>query len=219
MDTKHVFVTGGTGYIGRRLIPELLRRGHEVRALVRPGSERMLPRGCSPVLGDARNRMTFVHHVSPGDTFVQLAAPPRAGPAPAKGGCAADLVPVREAVAAATVAGARHFVYLSVARPAPVLHAYQETRARGEELVRRTGLDATLVRPWYVVGPGHRWPVCLLPAFWLLEKLPPTCETARRLGLVTLGEMVGALVRAVEEPPHGVRVFTVEDIRRAAAEA
>jgi nucleoside-diphosphate-sugar epimerase len=32
----HVFVTGGTGYIGRRLIPTLLARGHNVRALGMP---------------------------------------------------------------------------------------------------------------------------------------------------------------------------------------
>jgi GNAT superfamily N-acetyltransferase len=40
-----VFVTGGTGYIGRPLVAELLRRGHSVRALVRPGSGGRLPDG------------------------------------------------------------------------------------------------------------------------------------------------------------------------------
>ena len=48
-----VFVAGGTGYIGRPFISELLRRGHAVRALVRPGSENRLPAGAAPVLGDA----------------------------------------------------------------------------------------------------------------------------------------------------------------------
>ena len=37
--SQRVFVTGGTGYIGSRLIPILAQRGHEVMALVRPGSE------------------------------------------------------------------------------------------------------------------------------------------------------------------------------------
>jgi nucleoside-diphosphate-sugar epimerase len=35
MQARDVFVTGGTGYIGQRLIPELLARGHRVRALAR----------------------------------------------------------------------------------------------------------------------------------------------------------------------------------------
>ena len=41
-----VFITGGTGYVGRPLINLLLGRGHAVRALVRPGSEKKLPPGC-----------------------------------------------------------------------------------------------------------------------------------------------------------------------------
>ena len=44
-----VFLTGGTGYMGQRLIPTLMARGHRVRALVRPGSERKLPDGATPI--------------------------------------------------------------------------------------------------------------------------------------------------------------------------
>lgn len=36
-ERRSVFVAGGTGYIGRRLISRLLDRGHEVRALIRSG--------------------------------------------------------------------------------------------------------------------------------------------------------------------------------------
>jgi NAD(P)-dependent dehydrogenase (short-subunit alcohol dehydrogenase family) len=40
MTEKHsIYVTGGTGYIGRRLIPLLAKRGHMVKAVVRAGSE------------------------------------------------------------------------------------------------------------------------------------------------------------------------------------
>ena len=51
--SRCVFIAGGTGYMGQKLIPRLLERGHAVRALVRPGSERKLPAGSGPVLGDA----------------------------------------------------------------------------------------------------------------------------------------------------------------------
>ena len=33
-------------------------------------------------------------------------------------------------------------------------------------------LHATILRPWYVLGPGRRWPVMLLPAYWLMGLLP-----------------------------------------------
>ena len=46
-------------------------------------------------------------------------------------------------------------------------------RSEGEALIRAAGLNATILRPWYVLGPGHRWPVVLIPAYWLAERLPP----------------------------------------------
>src|ERR1700733_16106387 len=77
-----VFITGGTGYIGRRLIPKLLQRGHQVRALVRPGSEDKLPPRCEAVLGNALDRSSYAFQIAPADTFVQLVGV--AHPSPAK---------------------------------------------------------------------------------------------------------------------------------------
>jgi nucleoside-diphosphate-sugar epimerase len=54
-----VFVTGGTGYMGRALISALLARGYRVTALVRPGSEGKLPLGCASVAGSALDAATF----------------------------------------------------------------------------------------------------------------------------------------------------------------
>jgi nucleoside-diphosphate-sugar epimerase len=74
---------------------------------------------------------------------------------------------------------------------------------------------ATVLRPWYVLGPGHRWPYLLMPLFGLLKRLPRTRETARRLGFVTLRQMLAALVEAVENPPEsGIRIVTAEEIAR-----
>jgi uncharacterized protein YbjT (DUF2867 family) len=69
---RSVFISGGTGYMGRRLIPRLLERGHQVRALVRSGSEKNLSPGCTPVLGNALDETSYAKQVAPSDTFVQL---------------------------------------------------------------------------------------------------------------------------------------------------
>ncbi|MBI4540179.1 MAG: hypothetical protein HY704_11795 [Gemmatimonadetes bacterium] len=58
-------------------------------------------------------------------------------------------------------------------------------------------------------------PYVLVPAYWLLERLPAMRAGARRLGLVTLEQMVRALSAAVEHPPRGVRILSVPDIRAA----
>ena len=121
---------------------------------------------------------------------------------------------LRAAVEAAQFAQVRHFVYVSVAHPAPAMQAYIAVRMEGEALIRSAGLNATILRPWYVLGPGHWWPVVLLPAYWIMERIPGTRESARRLGLVRLRQMTGALADAVDHPCEGVRVIEVPEIGR-----
>src|SRR5512137_1356681 len=52
------FVTGASGFIGANLVRELAARGHRVKALLRPGSDRRGLRGaeCEPVTGDVGDR-------------------------------------------------------------------------------------------------------------------------------------------------------------------
>lgn len=219
MTGRNVFITGGTGYIGQVLIPRLLDRGHTVRALVRRGSEQKLPPGCEAVIGNALDGSTFADQVRPSDTFVQLVGVPHPSPAKAAEFQSIDLVSVRASVSAAARAGVEHFIYISVAQPAPVMKAYQAARAEGERLIRESGMNATIIRPWYVLGPGHRWAYTLIPMYWLLERLPGTRETARRLGLVTLDQMVSAITTAVGSSAEGVRIYGVPSIREAAKPA
>jgi hypothetical protein len=96
-----------------------------------------------------------------------------------------------------------------------MMKAYVVVRSEGESLTRAAELNATILRPWYVLGPGHRWPYALLPIYWLFERLPNTREAARRLGLVTLNQMLIALAHAVENPPFGVRIIDAPEIRQA----
>jgi uncharacterized protein YbjT (DUF2867 family) len=137
-------------------------------------------------------------------------------PSPSKGAefRSIDLQSIRQAVPAAAQSGIRHFVYLSVARPAPIMREYQSVRAEGENLITQTGLNATFIRPWYVLGPGRRWPLALVPLYALARLLPPTREGALRLALVTRDQMVRSLVWAVENPADGIRLLEPQDIRR-----
>ena len=209
-----VFIAGGTGYMGRSLIPRLLAQGHEVRALVRRGSEHKLPRGCVPVLGNALESASFCQQARGADAWVHLIGTPSPAPWKRSQFRAVDLASVRAALEAATGVGIAHFVYVSVAQPAPAMRAYIEVRAECEASIRASGLNATIFRPWYVLGPSHRWPVVLKPFYWLFEQIPPTRDTARRLGLVTLEQMAGALLWAVNNPCRGVRIMEVGEIRR-----
>ena len=210
-----VFVTGGTGYLGRPLIETLLASGHRVLALTRRGSESKVPRGAEIVVGDALKAASFADAVPPGATLVHLVGTPHPGPHKGEQFRSIDLVSVEASAFAARRAPAAHIVYVSVAHPAPAMHAYIAVRKRGEAILRSTGIPATFLRPWYVLGPGHRWPYALVPIYALLRRLPATREGARRLGLVTHAEMIAALATAVSRPPlSGIRVVEVPEIRQ-----
>lgn len=201
--------------MGQRLISLLLQRGHSVHALVRKGSEAKLPSGPTPILGDALDQASFVGQIAPADTFIQLVGVAHPSPSKTEQFRSIDLVSVRASVGAAAETGIKHFIYVSVAQPAPMMKEYIAVRAAGESLINAAKLNATILRPWYVLGPGHRWPYVLIPLYWAFELLPKTRESARRLGLVTLKQMLNALVQAVENPASGIRIVEVPAIREA----
>ena len=212
--TFSAFITGGTGYIGTPLIWALIERGHQVRALVRPGSEKKLPPGSVAVPGNALDASSYAARIQPSHTFVQLVGVSHPKPSKAAEFQSIDRASALGAIAAARHAGVQHFIYLSVAQPAPIMKSYQSVRAECEAALRESGMNVTIVRPWYVLGPGHRWPYVLLPMYWLCQLLPSTRDGARRLGLVTLGQMTQTLASAVENPSIGARFVDVPQIRK-----
>jgi nucleoside-diphosphate-sugar epimerase len=212
-----IFVTGGTGYIGQHLVPVLLARGHRVRVLARQASVDRVPGGATPVVGDALQVDSVAAALRPGDTMIHLVGTPHPTPSKADQFEKVDLLSIRATVSAAKQTGISHLLYLSVAQPAPIMQAYLWVRALGETMIREAGLTATIVRPWYVLGPGRWWPKAIMPLYKIAEMIPATRATAERLGLVTIEQMVNALVYALENPPASGqrRIVDVSGIRRA----
>jgi uncharacterized protein YbjT (DUF2867 family) len=217
METRIVFLSGGTGYLGRPLTELLLANGHEVRVLARKGSEVKVPQGARAIPGNALDASTFEAGARGADTFVHLTGTPHPAPWKENQFRAIDLVSLTASTEAALRVGIRHFVYVSVAHPAPVMRSYIQVRTECEEILARSGMSHTILRPWYVLGPGHWWPWGLKPLYALAERAPKWRAGARRLGLVTQGEMVRALAWATHNPPTRGRVLEVPEIRRSGA--
>jgi uncharacterized protein YbjT (DUF2867 family) len=213
--SRSISITGATGYLGRALSTELLVRGHAVRAIVRHGSAARAAVGVEVREVDVFDAMQLSAALRAGDTLVHLIGTPNPNPRKATEFERVDLASVRVATVAAARAGVAHFLYVSVAQPAPVMQTYVETRRAAEATIVAAGLTATFVRPWYVLGPGHRWPYLLLPFYAVASLLPATRDSARRLGLVTLAQMTRALVAAVETSPEpgSTRIVEVPEIR------
>jgi uncharacterized protein YbjT (DUF2867 family) len=164
-------------------------------------------------IGNALDGSSYRNLLGGADTFIQLVGVAHPGPGKAREFVEIDLKSGLEAVAVAKDAGISHFIYVSVAHPAPAMKAFIDVRTQCETAIAESGLNSTILRPWYVLGPGHRWPCMLIPFYKVAEMLPSTRDSARRLGVVTLAQMVRALAVAVDHPPVGIRVVDVPAIR------
>ena len=94
------------------------------------------------------------------------------------------------------------------------MKGYQSVRGECEEALRATGMNVTIVRRLYALGPGHRWPYVLLPMYLLCERILSTRDGARRLGLVTRARMTQTLLSAVENPSVGGHLNDVPQTRK-----
>ncbi len=149
-----------------------------MHALARAGSAARLPAGVTAVIGDALDAASFAEAIPARATLVHLVGTPHPNPSKAAEFEHVDLASIRAATRAAESARAAQFIYVSVAHPAPVMRAYIAVREQGEALVAATGIPATILRPWYVLGPGHYWPWLLVPFYALGRLLPATREQA-----------------------------------------
>src|SRR5262245_5271831 len=208
-----VFVTGANGFIGRMLSTELIRRGHKVRGLVGSGRESKGVAGSEVVTGDPLDASTYRQHVAGADTFVHLVGVSRPNPFKADQFRRIDLASAKAAIDNASAARVRHFVFVSVAQPAPVMQSYIAVRRQIEMQSGAAGFDATILRPWYVLGPGRQWPLILQPIYWVLDALPPTRAGATRLGLLNDSDMIQTMADAIDRPPSGMRILDVPRIR------
>src|SRR5437867_13322118 len=77
----NICITGGTGYMGQRLIPLLLAQEHRVRVVARESSAGHVPAGAVPVIGDALNEESVAGALQPDDTLIHLVGTPHPNPA------------------------------------------------------------------------------------------------------------------------------------------
>src|SRR5438067_3470293 len=179
---SEIFVTGGSGFIGGRLIERLRRDGHSVRALARSqaAEEKVRARGAEPVRGGLEDP-TAMRGGAQGCEHAFHAAATLGDWGRREDFERGNVQGTRNALKACAEAGVRRFVHVGTEaalmagqplvdvdetvplRPdSPAL--YSSTKARAEQLVReasRDGFETVVVRPRFVWGAGD---TTLLPA-------------------------------------------------------
>jgi nucleoside-diphosphate-sugar epimerase len=187
-----VALTGGTGFIGQRLIAYLVEHGHQVRALTRrPQTE--MP-GVTWVEGDLDHTEALAQLCANCDVIIHMAGV-------IKGLHAADfergnVAGTANILGAATTAGVSRFLHISslVAR-APKLSHYSRSKAAAEDLVRATDLDWTILRPPGVYGPGDRETLALFKA--AKGPLMPVAMGRAKVSWIYVDDLCAAISAAI----------------------
>ena len=147
-----VAVTGGTGFVGARLIAALRAAGHDVRALTRrPQVDADQLRW---VAGSLEDHAALDRLVEGAEALIHVAGVINADQAGFEAGNVQGTAAVLTASKAAKIA---RFVHVSsLAAREPDLSRYGNSKARSEALVRDSGLDFAITRPPAVYGPGDK---------------------------------------------------------------
>lgn len=170
-----VFVTGGSGFVGRELLKELRKRGIAARSLARSESARATVSrlGAEPVAGDLDDEAALALGMTGCDTVVHAAAYVKDS-GPMAEYVQANVEGTRRVLQAARASGVRRFVHVGteavLADGAPIVRAteqtpypahpvgpYPITKGEAERLVRAAsapGFDAMVVRPRFIWGKG-----------------------------------------------------------------
>lgn len=200
---KRIFVTGGTGFVGRYLVPHLKSRGYDVSSCGRPGKDLVID-GFDAVVhlaGIAHRVATESEYEAVNDTTAELISKSRES-------------------------GVSHFVLMSSiaaqsnaisaealtedSRPNPV-SAYGKAKLAAEKLVSDSGIPFTILRPVAIVGEGAKGNPGLLQ---MLARLPvpvPLGRVRAKRSIVAIEQVVSAVSTVLFNKDAFDHTFIVAD--------
>ncbi len=208
-----VLVTGGTGLVAAALLPELQRRGHEVRIASR----------------HARAWAERLEHVGVHVEAVDVDVTEEGGTLGAAEGCDAvvhlvglmdsegsdaryyevNTAGTRQVVEEATRAGLRRFVHVSTLGAERGSSAYHVSKLRSETVVSDFEGAWTVLRPGMVIGPRDQTTTLLLRMLRLAPFVPLVHDGRRPLQPIWHEDLGRAIAATLEREDLASRVLPV----------
>lgn len=205
--TSPILVTGGTGALGRHVVPRLREAGCDVRVLSRESHE--VKDGIEYATGDLLKGQGIEPAVDGVETILHLAGGPKG-----------DDEAARNLVKAASRAGVRHLIYISVIGADRVPLGYFRQKLAAEQAVSESGIPWTTLRAAQfqdlllkVTRSMSKLPVIPVPGGVRFQPVDAG-EVAARLLELTLGGPVGPVPELA-----GPKVYDMADLIRGCLKA
>ena len=225
----NVFIAGGSGAIGRLLVPLLVKDGHNVVALTRSadGEAQLAQMGAVAVVGDVYDEARLARFVAESQAEVvihQLTAFNAKQGDPYAETIRVRIDGTRSLIAAARAAGARRFIAQSISfmcSPSgsgltdeetplyldspPAVRALAEAVASLERQTMDCGMSGTVLRYGWFYGPGTSYdPQGAIPTAIRKGTMPIVGEGAGTYSFINLQDAAAATVHALAHEASGI---------------
>lgn len=207
---QRVFVTGGTGFVGKAVIRALLAHGFTVRCLVRPGSEADLKgfEGIERVPGDVLIPKGLEASMEGCVALIHLVGIIREWPGWGVTFERLHSLATANMVKAAEAAEVSRFIHMSTLGTRPDARSrYHRTKWEAEETVRTSRLQWTVFRPSIIYGVSDGFVSMLARMIKWLPAAPVIGDGKYRLQPVPVGQVAEGFARALADPESRNHIY------------
>jgi len=198
-----VFVTGGTGFVGREILRQLVVSGHRVRVLVREGSEDKLAvlENVEVHSGDVLNIGSLNGALAGCDALIHLVGIIREFPGRGVTFHKLHVEATANVLQAAVKQGVKRYLHMSSnGTRKDGGTAYHRTKWQAEERVRDSNLDWTIFRPSLIFGRGSEFVNMLAELIRRVPVVPVLGDGQYRMQPVAVEQVATSFVKALAMP-------------------
>lgn len=195
-----IFVTGGTGFVGREIVRQLLATGHEVRCLVRPGSENKLPvaDGLESCPGDATDPASLDGLLQTCDGAIHLIGIIREFPRKGITFEKLNFETAANLIRAAEKQGVKRFIHMSAnGCTENASTRYFKTKYQAEKTLMDSNLNWTVFRPSLIFGKEDAFTNLLAGIIRKSIVFPVIGDGQYRLAPVAVENVAACFVKAL----------------------
>ena len=222
-----ILVTGSTGFVGSHLISRMRDEGLPVRALVRNPEKagKLRDRGVELAAGDISDKASLDRAVAGAERVIHLVGIIQEEPGVTFHGVHVE--GTENLLLASKKAGVRHFFYQSALGTRPGAKSeYHKTKWEAEELVRKSGIPYTILRPSLIYGPGDKFTLRLAEMIKLSPVLPIIGPGKSKVQPIYIEDVTACILKAVTSDAFfneiyeigGPEQLTYEEVTRTIAE-